>query len=59
MAKLIILSIVIVSFAVPTMLATSPRPRAAIRRAQVLVLAFIVAWAFMCVRWYPDLVPLK
>jgi hypothetical protein len=59
MAKLIILSVVIMSFAVPSLLATSPRPRAALRRAQFIVLAFIVVWGLMCVRWYPDLVPLK
>jgi hypothetical protein len=58
-AKLIILSIVLVSFAIPLWLSTSPRPRPALRRSQWIVLAFIVVWAFMCARWYPALVPLK
>lgn len=59
MAKLIILSIVLVSFAVPVQLAASPRPKNALRRAQWIVLAFIVLWALMCLRWYPQLVFLK
>jgi len=58
-AKLIILSIVLVSFAVPVRLATSRQPRVALRRAQWIVLAFIVIWALMCLRWYPQLVFLK
>jgi hypothetical protein len=59
MAKLIILSIVLVSFAVPVWLSTSPQPRRALRRAQRIILVFIVVWAFMCLHWYPELVPLK
>jgi hypothetical protein len=59
MEKLIILSIVIVTFAVPMWLSTSARPRRALRRAQWLVLGFIFVWAFMCLRWYPRLVPLQ
>lgn len=56
MAKLIILSIVIISFAVPVWLATAKRPRLALRRAQQLVAVFIVIWAFLCLRWYPSIV---
>jgi hypothetical protein len=59
MAKLIILSIVLVSFAVPVRLARAPRPRRALRRAQGIVLAFVVVWAVMCLRWYPHLVTLE
>jgi hypothetical protein len=58
-AKLIILSIVIISFAVPVRLATAKRPRLALRRAQQLVALFIVVWAFMCLRWYPSIVSLE
>lgn len=59
MAKLIILSIVLVSFAVPMRLARARRPRSALRRAQGIVLAFIVVWAVMCLRWYPQLVSIE
>ncbi len=56
MAKLIILSIVLVSFGVPVWLSRAPQPRRALRKAQWLVLAFIVIWATMCLKWYPRLV---
>jgi hypothetical protein len=58
-AKLIILSIVIVSFAVPVWLASSPQPARALRKAQRTMLVFIVIWALMCLKWYPALVELK
>ncbi len=59
MAKLIILSIVIVSFAVPIWLSTSPKPKRALRQMQWIILGFIVVWAYMCLHWYPELVPFK
>jgi hypothetical protein len=59
MAKLIILSVVLISFALPIYVSKSARPRAALRRTQFVVLGFIVIWALMCTRWYPELVPLK
>jgi hypothetical protein len=59
MAKLIILSIVLFSFAVPVYLSTARQPRRALRRVQTLVLVFIVVWALMCLKWYPQLVPLE
>jgi len=57
--KLIILSIVIISFMVPIRLSTAKRPRLALRRAQQIVALFIIVWAFMCLRWYPAIQPLK
>jgi len=59
MAKLIILSIVLVSMGVPAWLSTSPRPRKALRQAQGYVLLFVILWGYLCLNWYPDLVPLK
>ena len=59
MSKLIILSIVLVSVAVPTWLSTSPQPRKALRRAQGIVALFVIVWAYLCLHWYPDLSPLK
>jgi hypothetical protein len=58
-AKLIILSIIIMTFVVPAFLAASPRPKQALKRTQAIMLVYIVIWAYMCVRWYPQLVPLK
>jgi hypothetical protein len=57
--KLIILSIVIVSMGVPAWLSTSPRPRQALRQSQTVVFLFVLVWGYMCLHWYPALVPLK
>jgi hypothetical protein len=58
-AKLIILSVILVSFAVPIRLAKSPRPAQALRRTRLTILGFIVIWTFMCLKWYPTLVFLQ
>jgi hypothetical protein len=59
MAKVIILSILIVSVGVPAWLSTAPNPRKALRKAQGIVVAFVVVWGYLCLHWYPALVPLK
>lgn len=59
MEKLIILSIVVVSFVVPLSLAVARYPRKALRRTQAIVFLYIVVWAYLCTRWYPQLVQLK
>ena len=59
MEKLIILSIVFVSLGVPAWLAGSPRPRPALRKAQIIVFLFVIVWGYMCMRWYPRLVDVK
>jgi hypothetical protein len=56
MAKLIIFSVVLMSFGVPIAMASLPNPRRSLRRVQVIMLAYIVLWALMCVYWYPELV---
>jgi hypothetical protein len=58
-AKLIILSILIVSIAVPAWLSGSPQPQKALRRTQGIIVLFVLVWAYMCLSWYPALVPLK
>jgi hypothetical protein len=58
-AKLIILSIVIVSFLFPLPLATAANPRRALRRTQIAFFFFVIVWAYLCARWYPTLVELK
>jgi hypothetical protein len=58
-AKLIILSIVLVSFALPTWMSTTPRPRRALRKLQWTMFVFVFVWAYMCLNWYPALVELK
>jgi hypothetical protein len=59
MAKLIILSVLLASMAVPAWLSTSPNPRKALRKTQGLVVLFVIVWGFMCLHWYPELVPMK
>jgi hypothetical protein len=58
LAKLIVLSIIIVSFVLPIAMATRPRPRIMLRRVQWITLAWVVVWAYLCVTWYTRLVPL-
>jgi hypothetical protein len=58
-AKLIILSIVLVTFGVPVWLSSAKDPRGALRRTRWIVIAFIVVWALMCLHWYPQLVPVQ
>jgi len=59
MEKLIILSILLVSVAVPTWLSTSPQPRKALRQTQGFMVFYVIVWGYMCLHWYPVLVPLK
>jgi hypothetical protein len=56
MAKLILLSIVLVGILVPAMMATRPRPRRTLRTVQIVCTSFVVVWAYMCIAWYPQLV---
>jgi hypothetical protein len=59
MAKLILLSIVMVGVLVPIAMSTRRRPRKALRAAQIVAVSFVVVWAYMCITWYPQLVPLE
>jgi hypothetical protein len=59
MEKLIVLSIVFVTIAVPTWLSTSQRPKPALRKAQTIIVVFVLLWGYLCLHLYPQLVPLK
>jgi hypothetical protein len=59
MAKLIIISIVLVSFAVPVYFSTRPSPRRTLRRVQWIMFGFTILWAYLCLHWYPTLVELQ
>jgi hypothetical protein len=58
-AKLILLSVVLVSMIIPIRLCTRPSPKRALRRVQWTIVAFVFVWAFLCIVWYPALVPLE
>lgn len=59
MAKLILLSIVFVSVGMPIALSGSRSPRRALRQVQWFTVLFVFVWAYMCITWYPALVPLE
>jgi hypothetical protein len=59
MAKLILLSVIIVAVVVPVWLSSRRRPRSALRTAQIISISFVVVWAYLCLTWYPELVPLE
>jgi len=56
MAKLILLSVVLLTIAVPMLVAERPRPRRAIRLVWGVTLAFTFVWAVLCTWIYPQLV---
>lgn len=59
MAKLIILSIVFVSFGVPIWLSGRARARPALRQTQGIIFFCILIWAYLCLHWYPALVQVE
>ena len=59
MSKLILLSVVLVSVAVPIYFSSRSAPRAALKRTQWIIIGFVVVWAFLCIVLYPKLQPLE
>ena len=57
MAKLILLSIVLVTVTIPMILSTRKSPKRTLRTIQIISLVFVVIWAWMCLTIYPQLVP--
>lgn len=53
------LSIILVSVAVPLGLSARPAPRRAVRRAQWIVISYVFVWAYLCISWYPRFVPVE
>ena len=58
MAKLIVLSIIFFTVGVPIAMSTRPAPRRTVRLIQILSVVWIFTWAYMCLTWYPQIVPL-
>ncbi len=59
MAKLIVISVLLVTFVVATSLSKAKSPKSALKKAQWLVIAYVFVWAYMCLNWYPQLVPVE
>ena len=58
MPKLILLFIVGAMAVVPVFFATRKSARKALREVQLVFVAAVCVWAYMCINWYPQLVPL-
>jgi hypothetical protein len=58
MAKLILLSIILFSIVVPMVFASTKSPKRTLRGIQVATVISVAVWAFMCLTWYPALVPI-
>jgi hypothetical protein len=59
MSKLIILSVVILSVAVPMAVSSRPKPQAALRQVVYIMIFAIFVWSQLCLKLYPQYVPLK
>lgn len=59
MSKLIILSVVILSVAVPMMMSARPKPQATLRQMVYIMIFAIFVWSQLCLKLYPMQVPLK
>jgi hypothetical protein len=58
-AKLIILSVLLMSVGLPGWFAARAQPRKALRQVQRLVIVYVVVWGYLCLHVYPQLVELK
>jgi hypothetical protein len=59
MSKLILLSVVILSVGLPMVVAARPRPQATLRQVVLIMVFAIIVWSQLCLRIYPQYVPLK
>jgi hypothetical protein len=59
MAKLILLSIILFSVVVPIAFARTKSPKRTLRGIQIATVISVAVWAFMCLTWYPVLVPIE
>jgi hypothetical protein len=58
-AKLILLSVVIFTVVIPILFSGSKSPKRVLRTIQVATVVCVAVWAFLCLTWYPALVPLE
>jgi hypothetical protein len=57
--KLILFSILLVSVFAATRLSTTRVARKGVRNVQMICGIFVFIWAYMCLNWYPALVPVE
>jgi hypothetical protein len=53
-AKLLLLSVVLASVALPVVLSRRPSPRRSIRRLLGAMAVIILVWAYLCLSLYPQ-----
>lgn len=58
MPKLILLSILLFTVGVPIVMAKRPAPHRSLRALQLWTVVAALAWAYACLTWYPQLVPI-
>lgn len=58
MSKLILLFVILLSIILPIVMGGRPAPRRTLRTLQMTMVVVIVAWGYMCMSWYPQIVPL-
>jgi len=56
MAKLILLSVILLTIALPIAVAERPGPKKSLRLVWGVLVAFAFVWAILCTRCYPQLV---
>ena len=59
MPKVILFSILLVSVFAATRFSTARVARKGLRNVQMIVTVFVFVWAYMCLNWYPALVPVE
>ncbi|MDB4993421.1 MAG: hypothetical protein JWM74_853 [Myxococcaceae bacterium] len=59
MAKLILLSVILFSVIVPIVFAKTKSPKRTLRGIQIATLVSVAIWAFLCLTFYPAMVPIE
>jgi hypothetical protein len=59
MPKLIVLSVLLVTVVTSTWQSTARAAKSGLRKTQWITALFIFVWAYMCLNWYPQLVPVE
>ncbi len=59
MAKLILFSILLVTVFAATRFSTVKAAKQGLRKVQWITMVFVFLWAYMCLTWYPQLVPVE
>ena len=59
MAKLILLSVILFSVIVPIVFATTKSPKRTLRGIQIAAVVSVAIWAFLCLTFYPAMVPIE